>query len=194
MSFVALVAARRIAIRNVATVGAAVAVLLVPAAIWFSLHPETYPDTFGRWAILKAHLRFPMEGLRAQINWNTLSNRVTLLWGLLDPSFLYFAGRGQAIAPFLLCSALLVPLGILRVMMSGEIGPRVVLLSAALIPPLMASTFGVPQNLSAAVPMTAAAALLAVAGMPMLADRRSAWTWLAGAAVAVSLIQLASLR
>jgi len=194
MSLVALVAARRVAIRNVLTLGAAFAVLLVPAAVWFSLHPDTYPDTFGRWAILKAHLRFPMDGVRAQINWNTLSNRVTLFWGLLDPSFLFFAGRGQVIAPFLLCSALLGPLGLVRVLTSGEIGPRVVLLSAALVPPLMASTFGLPHNLSAAVPMAAVAALVGAAGMPLLAHPRSVWTWLAGAMVAVSVFQLASLR
>ena len=194
MSLAALVAGRRLAARNFVILGAAFAALLVPAAIWFSLYPETYPDTFGRWAILKAHLRMPMDGLRAQINWNTLSNRTTLFWGLLDPSLLFFAGRGQAIAPLLLCSAVLVPLGAVRLMTSGETGTRILVLSAALIPPLVASTFGLPQDLSTVSPMVATAALLAAAGMQGLADRRNRWTWLAGAAVVVSMVQLFGLR
>jgi hypothetical protein len=194
MSLVALLAARRTPLRNVAVLMVSFALTLAPLAVWFTLHPTTYMDTFGRWAILKAHIRFPLDGLRAQINWNTLSNRASLFWGMLDPSFLFFATRANPVAPLLLCSALLVPLGVLHLITSAQTGTRVVLLAAALVPPLVASTFGLSQDLGGLVAMTAAVALLAGAGVQSLKDRSTAWTVVTVALVIASVVQLAALR
>jgi hypothetical protein len=185
----ALLLARRTPIRNFAALFGAFGIALVPAAIWFALYPETYPDTFGRWAVLKAHLRFPLDGLRAQVNWNTLSNRTTLFWGLLDPSFLFFAATDAPLAPFLVGATLLTPLGALRLMQSEDVARRILLLSALLIPLVIASTFGVAQDLSAVVIMTAAMALLAGAGLESLATRHRAWTWVAALLAFASVYQ-----
>jgi hypothetical protein len=194
LSLVALIVARRTPIRNFLIFGLAFVAMFVPLAAWFALHPETYPDTFGRWGILKAHIRFPLDGLRAQVNWNTLSNRATLFWGLLDPSFLFFAGRGQAIAPFLLVSAILVPLGVARALTVMDTATRLLLLSAALVPPVIASTFGLGRDLAPAMPMVAALALLAAVGLQSLADRSRTWLWLTVAAAVAAVVQLAGLR
>jgi hypothetical protein len=193
MTVVALLAARRTPIRNFAALGAAFVIALAPLAIWFAMHPDTYPDTFGRWAVLKAHLRYPLDGLRAQINWNTLSNRTTLFWGLVDPSFLFFAGKDARLAPFLIAVALLVPLGVLRLVQSPDIAKRTLLLSAFLVPPLIASTFGVAQDLSSVAVLTAALALLAGAGLESLPTRHAAWTWLATLLAFASVYQLRAL-
>lgn len=189
----ALAASRRLSVRGTSMLAAGFAIMLVPAALWFASHPDTYPDTFGRWAVLKAHARFPLEGLRAQINWNTLSNRASLFWGLLDPSFLFFASAGRITAPFLLCSLVLVPLGLIRALALTQPGHRAVLLSAAIVPPLVAATFGRPQDLSMVVMMPAAAALLAATGVDSLAGRHRAVAWIAAVFAAISAYQLLSL-
>ena len=190
VSVIAVIGARGWGGRVLAALIAPYAFLLLPALVWFAQSPGTYMDTFGRWAVLAAHIRFPLDGLRAQINWNTLSNRASLFWSFLDPSFLFFAARGAAVAPMLACSALLIPLGVLRVLSSSEAGARIVLLSAAVVPVLMASTFGQPKDLGNAIVMIAIAAVLAASGLESLKSRSAAWSWLAGAMVLVSIVQL----
>ena len=51
--------------------------MLVPLAVWFYLHPQTYLDTYGRWAIFAAHLRNPIDGFLAFVNRNTLGTRAS---------------------------------------------------------------------------------------------------------------------
>ena len=76
-----LVVARR---RNPTRVIAATAVFgaaWLPACVWFMRHADAYPDTFGRWFVLAAHLRTPFDGLRAFFNTGTLPQpRVDVLW------------------------------------------------------------------------------------------------------------------
>jgi 4-amino-4-deoxy-L-arabinose transferase-like glycosyltransferase len=190
ISMAAVLAARPSTMRAVAALFAPYALLLLPAAAWFAQSPASYMDTFGRWAVLAAHVRFPLDGLRAQVNWNTLSNRAALFWSFVDPSMLFFAARGAAVAPMLACAAILVPLGALRILASSERGARVVLVSAAVVPIVIASTFGGPANLANAVAMMALAAVLAAAGLESLRSRSRAWSWLTGVTAIVSLVQL----
>jgi 4-amino-4-deoxy-L-arabinose transferase-like glycosyltransferase len=190
LSTAAVIATRGTSVRALAVLIATYAALLLPAALWFAQSPTTYMDTFGRWAILAAHIRFPLDGLRAQINWNTLSNRASLFWSFLDPSFLFFAARGASVAPMLACSAILIPLGALRVLASSERGARIVLLSAGAVPVIIASTFGQPMDFGNAIVMIAIAAVFAAAGLESLKSRSPAWSWVAGASALVSLVQL----
>ncbi len=190
MSIAAAIAIRGAGLRPLATLGAPYAALLLPAALWFAQSPASYADTFGRWAVLAAHVRFPLDGLRAQINWNTLSNRASWFWSFLDPSLLFFAARGAAVAPMLACSALLVPLGMLHVIALPERGTRMALLSAAVVPVLVASTFGQPLDLANVTVMTAVAAAFAAAGIDSLKSRSPAWSWLAGVLACASIVQL----
>jgi len=187
----AIVGRRSIATLVIAT--GAFVVMLAPLAAWFWLHPANYADTYGRWAVFAAHARFPLDGLRAQVNWNTLSNRTSIFWGLLDPSFLLFPATSKAIAPFLLVSAITVPLGVARALSAPLSAERVVVIAAAVVPPLMACTFGQPQDLGLVVAMSAAAAVLTGYGLSSLPQRRRWWAWLVGAAALASLYQLAPL-
>ncbi|HYE88161.1 MAG TPA: glycosyltransferase family 39 protein [Vicinamibacterales bacterium] len=147
------------------------AIVIALIALHFWLYPDIYADTFGRWAILKAHLRYPLDGLRAQINWNTLSNRATIFWGLLDPSFLLFAPENRRFAPLPIVFAALVPLGLMRVLDFAPPSHRVIVFSLCLVPPIVAATFGIAHDLSATVAMTAGIALIAAAGVEWLARR-----------------------
>ena len=170
----------------------AFAICLVPAGIWFAMYPDSYADTFGRWVVMKAHIRFPLDGLRAQINWNTVGNRASIFWGYLDPSFLFFAPKGSAVAPFLVCFALLVPLGIHWVLAAAERQTRILLCAAAVIPLLVASTFGQPHALAWAAAFVAAFTLLAGCGVASLRARPRAWTWAATVLAIASLWQIAT--
>jgi hypothetical protein len=189
-SIIAVAATRGARMRALAWLAASYGAMLVPALVWFAQSPATYMDTFGRWAILAAHVRFPLDGLRAQVNWNTLSNRASLFWSFLDPSLLFFAARGATVAPMLACSALLIPLGTLSVMASSERASRILWLSAAAVPVLIASTFGQPMDLGNATVMVVMGAALAAVGLESLASRSPAWSWLAGLMALVSLVQL----
>lgn len=189
-TLIGLVAWRRVAIRNLAALVIGLLVPLIPAAYWFARHPATYNDTFGRWAVFAAHMRFPLDGLRAQMNWNTVGNRASIFWGLIDPSFLLFAPEGRTIAPFLLCSAVLGGLGLARLLTTAQSPHRMLLLSALFIPLLIASTFGQPHALAMAATLSAAAALIAGVGVDSLKTRPGYWTWLTVAAVAASIYEI----
>lgn len=189
-TILAAIVGRRSIVAAVVNVAGAFALMLAPLGAWFWMHPVTYADTYGRWAIFAAHIRFPLDGLRAQLNWNTLSNRTTIFWGLLDPSFLFFPLTAKTIAPLLLLTAVLAPLGIARV--AGTVVPaeRAIALAVAIIPPLVACTFGQPQDLSLLVAMSASAALLSAYGLSALAHVRAWWTWIAVVAILASAYQL----
>lgn len=187
-----LIVWRRLTVRNAIAITIGFGVCLIPAATWFALHPATYNDTFGRWAIFAAHLRFPMDGLRAQMNWNTVGNRTSVFWGLLDPSFLFFASETRVIAPFLLCVPVLVGLGVARLLTSAQPDRRLVLFAAVLVPPIVASTFGQEHDLGMMTAMTGPLAVIAGQGLESLKSRPRYWTAIVVLLFAVSVYQLAA--
>lgn len=144
--------------RSVAIMLAAFGALLIPAATWFALHPETYPDTFGRWAIHLAHVRNPLDGMRAFFNWNTLGNRASLYWGFLDPSWLFFGNRLMLV---------MLPLLMLGVGMGRRALARhsmILVGGGALVAPLAGSSFGAPHYAADALVFLPFAILLMAAG------------------------------
>jgi hypothetical protein len=138
----------------------------VPAAAWFYLHPTTYLDTFGRWFIFAAHIRNPLDGLKAFVNPNTLGVRTSHYWGFWDPSWLFFntdlsrAALPLPAAPFLV-------LAVFRARrISRDAMP--VLIGAALIVPLAGATFGVPHYLNDAAAILPLLAILCGLGVDQL--------------------------
>jgi 4-amino-4-deoxy-L-arabinose transferase-like glycosyltransferase len=136
---------------------------------WFISQPDTYRETMGRWAILQAHIRFPLDGLRAFVNWTTLGQRASLYWGFFDPSWLFFPGTAKTgvlrgAAPFLWPMAALVPLGIVQALKS-ESTAAIVLIGGLLIAPMAAATLGVPHNIGQAMTVVPFAVLLAGFGL-----------------------------
>ena len=139
----------------------------LPAAFWFVRHPDTYPDTFGRWFIFAAHLRNPLDGFRAFINPGTLGNRASMYWGFWDPSWLFFR-TPDAAAPLLIIAAPFIALGVMRCLrhLSRDTAPLV--LGTTLLAPLAGATFGVPHFLSDAAAVLPILALLSALGVEQL--------------------------
>ncbi len=144
----------------------------LPAGVWFLRHPDTYADTFGRWFVFAAHLRYPLDGLRAFMNPGTLGNRASLYWGFWDPSWLFFGTRDSA-APLLMIAAPLMVLGVLRCQRHLARDTAALVIGSALIAPLTGATFGVPHYLADAAVVMPLLALLAALGVEQLVRLRT---------------------
>jgi len=166
VSLVALKSGGR-SLRGVLTLAAAFGAGLIPAAAWFALNLNTYADTFGRWVIHLAHLRSPSEAAQAFFNPQTLSDRSSLYWGFLDPTWLFF----DNMLPLVLLPLLMMGLATWR-----RVLPRhamVLLVGGALVAPLAGSTFGQPHYMPDALIVLPFAVLLATAGAVALMRSRA---------------------
>jgi hypothetical protein len=134
-----------------------------PAAAWFFLHPSTYPDTFGRWFVFAAHIRNPLDGLKAFFNPNTLGTRASNYWGFWDPSWLFFSSQSIP-APLPLLSAPFILLAVLRLRHMPR-DAMALLTGAALIAPLAGATFGGPHYIVDAAATLPLLAILAGLGV-----------------------------
>jgi hypothetical protein len=141
----------------------------LPAAAWFYLHFDTYPDSFGRWFVFAAHLRNPIDGLQAFINTNTLGTRASLYWGFWDPSWLFF-NTGDAGAPLPIVAAPLILLGLYRCARHWSRPSAPLTIGALLMAPLAGASFGVARYLADAASVLALLALLAGLGADAIAD------------------------
>ncbi len=171
-----------------AATAAGFAVPLLLMAPWFAMHPETYQDTMGAWAIHKAHIRFPLDGVRAFLNWNTLGTRASLYWEVFNPSFLLFRDEGgtfSRMAPMLVAVAVLVPIGAKRLLTGNRAAVGFLLLAGLAVSPLAASTFGERHALHRALPMVVFLSLLATSGALQLIESRRAAVRFAGIALLV---------
>jgi hypothetical protein len=153
---------------------------MLPMVPWFAIYPETYPDTMGAWAIQKAHVRFPLDGIRAFLNWNTLSSRVSIYWGTLNPSFLFFRSEtmpasGLASPPFLFSVAVLAPVGIGRALTSMRPSIALLLVGGVLTAPLAASTLGQRHPIDGAMPLVAFMTCLSGLGVAQLLESPVKW-------------------
>jgi hypothetical protein len=162
---------------------------------WYLDQPDSYRDTMGRWAILQAHIRFPLDGLRAFVNWTTLGQRASLYWGFFDPSWLFFSGTETAdalrgTAPFLWPMAVLVPLGISHALKSSGSQTAILLIGGLLLAPMAAATLGVPHNIGQALAMVPFAVLLAGFGVARVLSATSVvWRAIGFALLALTVIQ-----
>jgi len=147
-----------------ATIG--FAIMWLPAAAWFYVHPNTYPDTFGRWFIFAAHIRNPLDGLKAFFNPNTLGVRASQYWGFWDPSWLFFKDGGLS-APLLWLAAPFLLFAIFRARQISRDAMTIVI-GAALIVPLAGATFGVPHYINDAAAVLPLLAILSGLGLDQL--------------------------
>jgi len=193
----ALRASGHVTARTLAAFAAGFVLPLLVMVPWFISHPDTYRDTMGRWAILQAHIRFPLDGLRAFVNWTTLGMRASLYWGFFDPSWLFFSGAERAgvlrgAAPFLWPLAVLVPLGISLIVKTGELATRILLIGGVLIAPMAAATLGVPHNIGQATTVIPFAVLLAGLGIVRVLSATSlVWRTIGLVVIALVPIQFA---
>jgi hypothetical protein len=143
------------------------AAMWAPAVLWFARHFDTYGDTYGRWVIFAAHLRNPLDGLRAFVNTNTLGTRASLYWGFWDPSWLFFSTRDTA-APFLLVAAPFAALGIHRFLRPADRHTAALIVGAALLVALPGATFMAPHYIGYAAAVLPIVTLIATLGLDHL--------------------------
>ena len=166
LMIVALWIAGRRKVSTVVTAFSAFVLMLAPLAAWFAVHPEQYPDTYGRWAIHAAHIRSPWDGVLAFLNTNTLGTRASHYWGLLDPSYLFFSTASRP-APMHWIIGPLVVAGAVRCALLFPRTPAMLVLVGAAIAPLAGASFGVPYYLTDALALLPFVALLSGYGVDM---------------------------
>lgn len=167
-TFVVLWSTGRRKVSTLLVAAAAFAATLLPLAIWFALHPATYIDTYGSWAIHPAHLRNPLDAVQAFVNRNTLGTRASAYWGLIDPSFLFFSS-GVGRAPLHWAAAPLIAAGVYRCVTTRTPASMLVL-AGAIVAPLAGASFGQPHYISNALALLPFLALLAGHGVNLVRE------------------------
>jgi Dolichyl-phosphate-mannose-protein mannosyltransferase len=154
---------------------------LVLPVVWFAFHPDAYGDTWGRWVIFKAHLRNPLDGIRATVNWNTLGTRASTYWSLLNPATLFLppeTGRpdyADKTAVFLSGVGVLLLIGIRQVVQACDRATALTLFGGLLAAPIAAAMFGESNTLSRSLTIVPFVLLVAAFGLNwLLASRASA--------------------
>ena len=173
-------------------IAGAFALCLIPAAIWFVLHPDTYQDTFGRWAIHQAHIRYPLDGIRGFMNWNTLGTRASLYWGFFDPAWLFF-DDAASVAPLLLFMVPPLAWGVAkgRAAVSGSTFGLIA--GGVVVAPLAGSSFGVAHSIENAATFLPFVALLCATGIAAVARKPELRMRIMATIVAVGVIVECSL-
>ena len=192
----ALRASGRMTMRTMAMFGGGFVLPILIMLPWFLSQPESYRDTMGRWAIMQAHIRFPLDGVRAFVNWSTLSQRASLYWGFFDPSWLFFAapessGVLRGAAPLLWPMAVLVPLGISQALKGGGSPTAIALIGGLVIAPMAAATLGVGHNIGQAMTVVPFVVLLAGFGLTRVLSASLVWRTIGLGLLAIAPIQFA---
>ncbi|HUQ86920.1 MAG TPA: glycosyltransferase family 39 protein [Vicinamibacterales bacterium] len=139
----------------------------LPAVAWFYLHPADYPDTFGRWFVFAAHLRNPIDGLRAFFNVTTLGTRAALYWNFWDPSWLFFRD-GDASPPLLMVAAPFIVIGLYRCARLASRESRALVIGSLAVVPIAGATFIVLHYMTDAASVLPILALVAGLGVDQL--------------------------
>jgi hypothetical protein len=164
---VALWIAGRRKLSTLAVAAGSALAMLIPLAIWFALHPQTYLDTYGSWVIHPAHIRNPIDGWHALINRNSLGTRASTYWGFLNPSYLFFSGaQGRAPLPWIV--APLVVAGIVRCARKAPGVAALITLIGTLVAPIAGASFGQPDYIDNGLALVPFVVLLAAAAVAWL--------------------------
>ena len=132
---------------------------------WFALYPSSYVDTVGRWGVHPAYIRNPMEGVRAFVNWPSLSTRVGIFWDFFNPVYLF-----QTV--LLLPLAILMPAGLYAAFNSDRERPFNIVLALGLATaPMIAATFNEPRATGRELVLLPFAILVATDGVRFLVAR-----------------------
>ena len=168
MMIVVLFLTGRRKLSTLAIAAASFAVMLAPLAMWFFFHRHTYVDTYGRWVIHPAHVRNPIAGVAAALDWDTLGPRISAYWSLINPLYLLVPGaEGRAPLHWLIVP--LVVVGIYRCVTK----PRtmaVIVLAGALVAPIAGASFGRPHYIANALALLPFVALLAGYGVDQIRE------------------------
>jgi hypothetical protein len=117
---------------------------LVPLAPWLFRHRGSYADLVTRYKIYDAHTLNPLQGLKEFLNYNGVQERISAYWDYFDPVYLFLSGGPQLgnstrhVGVFLLPFALLLPLGLYRLIARRDAAINVIVLVGFAAGPLAA--------------------------------------------------------
>ena len=185
----------RLRLADVRLAVAAFMAVLVPLLLWIAMHPSSYPETLGRWALHAAHVHNPVAWAEAAGNWKTLAVTSGVFWDFFSPSNLFFNPAAPGFAGvFLLPTALLIGLGVSDVLRRTEASDSraavlLLILMTFVAAPAAAATFKEPRAVQRALIIVPLGVLLATQGLQMLgAHSRHAVIVVLLAAVAVQFV------
>jgi 4-amino-4-deoxy-L-arabinose transferase-like glycosyltransferase len=158
-----MVLKRRLHWRHHLAVALGMASVLAPLVVWYWQHPETWPDTLGRWAVHLAHIRDPWHGVTAFAHWEVAGRRAGEYWHYFSPVYLFLSG-----SVFLGVAGLLLPLGLFCRTRTRMAEARSLLRMAFLAAPLAAVLLDEPRSLELAAGLVPIGALLAAGGLDFL--------------------------
>ena len=184
MTYVVLLRGGRASPASLAAAIAGFAVPMLVLGAWIARHPDAYLDTVGVFGPHPAHVRNPIDGVRAFLNWNTLTTRVTTYWSLLDPSWLFVGG------PVLLLSqAPFVVAGVRRLAIAERGDQALLVLGGLVAAPFAASAIDERHAIGRALIILPFAALIAAYGVLELWSASRRWRCVAAALLVLMAIE-----
>ena len=173
---------RPLTVRDALPAAVAAAAVVLPAALWFAVHPASYADTFGRWFLHQAYIRNPWSLVVRLMNYFSLAEWASIYWNFFDPTHLLYNAAGPAAAGTFLM-ALGVFLGVAVYDLARPQRPRAALESALLrivvigfvASPLVPATFAEPGAIQKALSLTVFGTILCTLGVRVWWTSRSKW-------------------
>lgn len=183
----------------------AVAGFALPLAVlipWLIRHPTAVTDTIARYNLYDTKQLNALQGARAFLSYPNLDRLASLYWSFFSPSFLFFSGDRQMmfstriVGVFLFPIALLLPLGIGRVLGAARRRATLLVLAGFVTAPVAALLGAEDGVIIRAVELLPFTALLSAFGVEYLwsariVDRPRAFLLTAGGAALVVTVMYA---
>lgn len=183
------VARRTFGIRGAVVTMVAFALPMVPMAVWYATHPERYGQIVDAYRLYGSSTDVPAVSSLS----TALATRLGLYWSFFNPDFLFLSGDSSLINStrlvgfFPLSFAVLMPLGVLRLVRAGGSMAVLVLAGLATAPLAAVVTGAIEMNrILLAVPF---GVLTAVHGVDWLIAAHSR-VWRAVAVVLIAAVPL----
>lgn len=148
---------------------------LIAFAFWFASHPSAFGDTAQRYALYDAKSLNALQGLKELLGFPNVERMTSLYWSFLNPAFLFLSGdqsmtfstRAAGVFPQVL--ALLIPIGLYRILAVDRTPFNLLLIAGFLVAPMPAVLVPEAGAINRATAMLPFGALLAAFGMKQLA-------------------------
>ena len=151
---------------------------LIAFAVWFASHPSAFGDTAQRYALYDAKSLNALQGLKELLGFPNVERMTSLYWSFLNPAFLFLSGdqsmtfstRAAGVFPQVL--ALLIPIGLYRIVSVDRTPFNLLMIAGFLVAPLPAVLVPEAGAINRATAMLPFGALLAAFGVKQL----TTWT------------------
>lgn len=153
----------------------AFAVPLVAFAVWFASHPSAFGDTAQRYALYDTKSLNALQGLKELLGFPNIERMTSLYWSFFNPAFLFLSGdqsmtfstRAAGVFPMVL--ALLIPIGLYRILAIARTPFNLMLIAGFLVAPMPAVLVPEAGAINRATVMLPFGVLLAAFGVKQLA-------------------------